>query len=43
VVAESGFDALLWLEKPRIPQALDGILAGDRQLKPTNNTLKGWT
>lgn len=43
VVAESGFDALLWLENPRIPQALDGILAGDRLLKPTNNSLKGWT
>jgi proteasome lid subunit RPN8/RPN11 len=43
VVAESGFDALLWMENPRIPQALDGILAGDRLLKPTNNSLKGWT
>jgi proteasome lid subunit RPN8/RPN11 len=42
VVAESGFDALLWLKNPRIPQPLDGILAGEQFLQPTNYTLKGW-
>ena len=42
VVSETGFDALLWLDNPRIPQALGGILAGARLLKPNNNSLKGW-
>jgi proteasome lid subunit RPN8/RPN11 len=42
VVAKSGFDALVWLDNPKIPQALDGLLAGNRLLRPTNNSLKGW-
>jgi hypothetical protein len=42
VVASSGFDALLWLENPRVPRALDGILAGKRLLRPTNRSLGGW-
>lgn len=43
VVAESGFDALLWLENPKVPQQLDGILADNRLLQPTNSSLTGWT
>lgn len=42
VVAKSGFDALLWLDGPKVPRPLDGILAGERLLKPTNSSLKGW-
>ncbi len=39
VVARSGFDALVWLDNPKRPQQLDGILAGDRLLRPTNKSL----
>jgi hypothetical protein len=42
VVAQTGFDALLWLESPTLPQALDGVLAGERWLQPTNQSLAGW-
>lgn len=42
VVAKSGFDALLWLDNPKMPRALDGILAGSRIFKPTNLSLGGW-
>lgn len=42
VVAGSGFDALLWLDDPKSPRALDGVRAGDRLLKPSNNSLRGW-
>lgn len=43
VVAQTGFDALLWLQSPTSPQALDGVLAGERWLQPTNQSLAGWT
>ena len=42
VVAGTGFDALLWLDNPETPRPLDGLLAGDLLLRPTNNSLKGW-
>jgi len=42
VVAKSGFDALLWLDDPTTPRGLEGIRAGDRFLRPTNNSLRGW-
>lgn len=42
VVASSGFDALLWLDNPKVPRPLDGILAGAYLLKPTNVSLGGW-
>lgn len=42
VMAPTGFDALVWLDNPRIPQQLDAILAGDRLIRPTNNSLGGW-
>jgi hypothetical protein len=42
VFAKSGFDALLWLDDPRTPRPLDGLIAGDRTLRPTNLSLKGW-
>lgn len=43
VVAPSGFDALLWLDNARVPQALDGMFAGHRLLRPTNRSLGGWS
>ena len=42
VVAKSGFDALLWLDNPKVPRPLDGIVEGSRVLKPTNFSLGGW-
>jgi proteasome lid subunit RPN8/RPN11 len=42
VVARSGFDALVWIDNAQSPRALDGILAGNRLLRPTNNSLGGW-
>lgn len=43
VLAPSGFDALVWLDNPKVPQALDALMAGDRLLIPTNNSLRGWS
>jgi proteasome lid subunit RPN8/RPN11 len=42
VVAPSGFDALVWLDDPKMPRPLDAILAGSRLLRPTNRSLGGW-
>jgi len=42
VVTHSGFDALLWLDNPKVPRALDALLAGDALLRPTNLSLGGW-
>ena len=42
VVAPSGFDALVWLDNPRVPRALDGLMVGPTVLRPTNNSLGGW-
>lgn len=42
VVAPSGFDALVWLDNPVVPRALDALLDGDRLLGPTNNSISGW-
>lgn len=42
VVAQRSFDALVWLDNPKIPQRLDGLLAGTRLLLPTNQSLGGW-
>lgn len=42
VLTATGFDALVWLDNPKIPQQLDGIIAGGRLLLPTNNSLRGW-
>lgn len=42
VVAPSGFDALVWLDNPRVPRALDGLVVGTTVLRPTNNSLGGW-
>lgn len=43
VVANSGFDALVWLDNPKTPRPLDGLVLGHKILKPTNNSLKGWS
>lgn len=42
VVTDSSFDALVWLDNAKVPQALDALLAGDAALKPTNFSLEGW-
>jgi hypothetical protein len=42
VVAASGFDALVWIDNPHVPRALDALVAGSRVLKPTNHSLGGW-
>lgn len=42
VMTASGFDALVWIDNARTPTALDGLLTGDRLLKPTNYSLGGW-
>ncbi|WP_296337464.1 Mov34/MPN/PAD-1 family protein [Reyranella sp.] len=43
VVARNCFDALVWLDDPKIPLPLGGILAGEHLRRPTNQSLKGWT
>ena len=42
VVAQTGFDALVWVANPQVPASLAGILAGDQLLRPTNRSLGGW-
>lgn len=42
VVTQSGFDALLWLDNPKVPCALDALLVGENILKPTNFSLGDW-
>ncbi len=42
VFAPTGFDALLWLDDPKKPRALDGLLAGKELFTPTNKTLRRW-
>jgi len=42
VVTRSSFDALVWLDNPKIPRPLDAVLAGNQLLRPTNNSLEAW-
>jgi hypothetical protein len=42
VVTNSSFDALLWLDNPKVPRALDALLVDNATLKPTNFSLGGW-
>ncbi|WP_405232052.1 hypothetical protein [Lentisalinibacter salinarum] len=42
VVTESDFDALVWIDDPRIPERLDQLRVGQRILSPTNRSLRGW-
>ena len=42
VVTETEFDALVWLDNPTVPCALDEWHVGERTLVPTNNSLEGW-
>ena len=42
VIAKSGFDALVWVDNPTVPQALDGLLVNGQTLTPTNASLWGW-
>ena len=43
VVATSGFDALVWLDNPKIPRQLNGLLINGQMLEPTNKSLRGWS
>lgn len=43
VVAPSGFDALVWSPKANRPEPLAGIDVDGALLKPTNNSLRGWS
>lgn len=42
VVTKAEFDALVWLDNPNVPRALDVWEAGTQTLIPTNNSLVGW-
>jgi proteasome lid subunit RPN8/RPN11 len=42
VFAQNDFDAFVWLDHPKFPRLLDGLLVGERRLLPTNNSLEGW-
>jgi len=42
VVTKMDFDALVWLDDPTVPRALNTWDAGHRTLLPTNNSLGGW-
>ena len=42
VFARSSFDALVWVDNPTVPQALDGLLVDGQTLTPTNASLWGW-
>ena len=42
VVAKSGFDALVWINNPAVPQVLDGLLVGGQTLTPANSSLWRW-
>lgn len=40
VFNQTGFDGLVWIENPDTPQQLNGIIVGDKYLKPTKQTLQ---
>lgn len=42
VVTERDFDALVWIDDPKIPRRLDTLVAGSRSLRPTNLSLGAW-
>ena len=42
VVTDTEFDALVWLDNPKVPHRLDSWNVGVRTLVPTNNSLEGW-
>ena len=42
VFTRSSFDALVWMDNPTVPQALDGLLVDGQTLTPTNASLWGW-
>lgn len=42
VVTELNFDALVWIDNSKTPNALDRLIAGGRLLRPTNLSLEGW-
>lgn len=42
VVTCESFDALVWVRNPHSPAPLDELVAGERILRPTNNSFEGW-
>jgi hypothetical protein len=42
VIGQASFDALVWLADPNVPQQLDGLMVGERVLKPTAVSLHCW-
>lgn len=42
VVADGTFDALVWVSNPDTPETLDALVAGNRVLRPTNNSIEAW-
>ena len=42
VFARQSFDALVWLTDRTAPMPLNGLLAGDRLLQPTNRSFENW-
>ncbi|WP_339691028.1 hypothetical protein [uncultured Parasphingorhabdus sp.] len=42
VLANTGFDALVWLKDPMRPIGLKKLVSGDRTYIPTNRTIKSW-
>lgn len=43
VVTSSGFDALIWITDPRLPEPLTAIRSGRKLLQPTRLTLRKWS
>ncbi len=42
VVCRSGFDGLAWMDNPKTPQRLDGIMVENSLLKPTGLSRTEW-
>ena len=42
VVTKTEFDALVWLDDPKVPRDLDAWRVDTRMFFPTNNSLRGW-
>ena len=42
VVTKTEFDALVWLDDPKVPRGLDAWRVEARLFFPTNNSLRGW-
>jgi len=43
VVTERDYDALVWINDPRVPRRLDALTTGGNSYVPTNRSIGGWT